>query len=792
MATPARAIATSALLLLGVLSSGLVGCGRQLSSSLAPNQPPELEILDARADRGDPTRVRLRWAAHDPDGSVARCCWTVSPLRPGGSGASLNSTTGRECYVPRTISPPSRAAGATHPEPDLLTLWAVDDRGAESERSTIAMFGTNVAPTVVITCPRPSAIGTALMSSQVRISWTGIDPDGIFHQQPVKYRYKVLRAGDPEFDINIAKFDPDSLRRFYAARNWAGWDSTGTDTTSVTYVNLTLNQEYLFIVTGIDEMGDYDPVFSMSKNILDFVVGSASTLGPALTVSNSSYTYTQPSGQISGDLVAPRTAEVPAGVPVTFDVSGQTQVGGSITGYRWALDIKDPSDETPRSGPGDLAHWSDWSLTSRIEPGTFTPIGNKRQEHVLYVEGRSVPAGCTGETAIPLPSLLGVRFVVVSPTRSRELLIVDDTRRQVDQFQANGSLRPYTGLWPSTTELDTFLYARGNVPWRGTFNPPTGAISAPGLFAGYAFDTISTRGRLTGEVDEFGQQSATIPLSVLADYRHVIWMTDLTAANSVGAPTSLINPMSALRYFSSPNQRSPLAAYVAMGGKVWLLGGAAGYASLVDFNARGSRYNDGKYGTGMTVFSADASANELAPGRIMYDAAHVRSEFVAGPSATVLNRALGRFQASPGAFDAFPASLLSKSPGTDPLPPTRNSSQGSQFYQTSHTVEFLTQPNAVLENVSSNPNIVDEQSTLDSFYVAVGALLPVTGNPAVAMTRYHGADNAEFVWTGFDIWSYQRSQCIAVVDAVLQGIWGLPRGPVTRAPAAPPLAIRPR
>jgi len=95
-------------------------------------------------------------------------------------------------------------------------------------------------------------------------------------------------------------------------------------------------------------------------------------------------------------------------------------------------------------------------------------------------------------------------------------------------------------------------------------------------------------------------------------------------------------------------------------------------------------------------------------------------------------------------------------------------------------VEFVTQPNFILES---------GESVLDSLYVVQGSSVPIgTGN--VAMTVYHGANGGQCVWTGFDLWSFQRTECIQLVDGVLQGIWGLPRAPVARGPAgAPALSV---
>ena len=49
-----------------------------------------------------------------------------------------------------------------------------------------------------------------------------------------------------------------------------------------------------------------------------------------------------------------------------------------------------------------------------------------------------------------------------------DLLIVDDTRLQVDRFPGGLNQPParYSGEWPARAELDTFLFARGGYPWR--------------------------------------------------------------------------------------------------------------------------------------------------------------------------------------------------------------------------------------------------------------------------------------------------------------------------------------
>ena len=71
---------------------------------------------------------------------------------------------------------------------------------------------------------------------------------------------------------------------------------------------------------------------------------------------------------------------------VTFSWSARPKSGrADIVGYRWTLDIADFNDETPRFGPGDLAHWSAWSAgETSVTLGPFA----SGSEHLFYVEAR--------------------------------------------------------------------------------------------------------------------------------------------------------------------------------------------------------------------------------------------------------------------------------------------------------------------------------------------------------------------------------------------------------------------
>jgi hypothetical protein len=246
----------------------------------------------------------------------------------------------------------------------------------------------------------------------------------------------------------------------------------------------------------------------------------------------------------------------------------------------------------------------------------------------------------------------------------------------------------------------------------------------------------------------------------------------------------LAGPQTSMRYMNAAGHASTAAAYVGQGGRLWLAGGGAATASMINFNRQ---INDASLPIPRTLTFRNTD-NELIPGRFMYDQAHWRSEFktfkVNNPT---FRRYLGRFESAPGIYAGLPPLMQGKSTSTDPFPPNRTGQAQSVFYQTVFDIEFLSASNEIIEDLDPGP-LEDFQSTLDTLYkVTASTLQPDTGPGAlqsVAMTRYHGLDNEEFIVTGFSIWSFRRTQCVALVDFVLQQLWGLSPVPVGGGPRA--------
>ncbi len=706
--------ALPAVLAAGALAWAAGACVKRPAGMLVPNQRPVIELEHAPASSTVPYTYAytLEWFAYDPDGAIDHFEYAVDPAPD--DTAWVRTEDHETRLVFRSDEPdPSGAAGqavAFH----VFLIKAFDRQGLASVPETRAFFTRTVAPSVIITTPIPNALLPANLSSSIELHWTGTDPDGVNSKAPVAYKYLLLTSSS-SFPQSVAISDPDSLRRYFAPA-FAGWDSTPGDRPLVHFTNLTPGATYVFVVVAIDEAGAYSPVFSLNTNVLRFKVSLAATIGPTFTLYNDYFRYTYPSG---GYTLDPR-AEIPLDVlpdhTVRISWFAVPNAGSAVVAYRWRLD-GDVSDETPRSDEEtDVGHWSTPSaLTLTAEVGPF-PAG---EEHRFYVEASD---------DLGLRSLGIVRTRVLGAAMSRDLLIVDDTRLLPDQAGPGGCPLPASGYWPTAAELDTFLYARGNVPWRCL---PAGTLTPPGLFAGYAYDTLGT----TDDVFSF---------TTLSTYRHVIWIVDALSALNNGR-----HDRTSLRVMNSGGVINALAAYVGQGGRLWLLGGGTAQA---------------------------ATPQGLHPGGFYYEATGWRSDYDATRAqATMIRsaRAVGGWPMAPD-YALLPPTLSLKTLATDPLPPTRT---GQAFFLYYHSLdfEFLSQPNEVLEDVSMVPGMPDTASTLDTLYRAVGPGLPSTNPENVTMTYYHGADGTRVVTSGFDLWNLQKAQCTKVVDFVLQQIWGLPK-----------------
>lgn len=746
MSAPRRGRSPAAAAVLALLAAG---CSKGRLPVLGPDQRPTVEITQAPAVSTQPFfyAYEIRWAGFDMDGNVDHFLYCVDPPTRANADTPWVSTTANRTTVlfrsDATDTLGAIAATGYH----TFVLKAVDDRGLDSAPVWRSFTSFTVAPTVQILDPVPHALLQPLLPPSFRVTWTGSDPDGRTTSRPVKYKFAVFYAGSPLFPFGELLSDPDSLRRYFAP-GFAGWDSVGGDTTWADVRDLIPdpNRLYKFIVIAIDEAGAYSPVLNPEINVLNFYVGFAGALGPQLTIFNSSFFYQYASGGFNTDPSTYIRTEAPANRPVTFNWSASLTSGGFITGYRWMLD-GDVNDETPRTDEAtDYKHWSQYSpLTTTVTfPPFALPPGQLTQTHVFFLEAKDNN---------DLLSLGAVQFTLVKPAFDRDLLFVNDTRLAPDHLISGLIDRP-RGVWPTYAELDTFFFAHGGFPWRSY---PAGTLSPTGVFQGYSFDTVGTRFVAGG----------IVPLEQLGHYRHVVWMVDGRAvANNFDGPTDPRDPMPSLEWISNPARSNDLGTWVTQGGKLWLLGGGAASA-LQHFWE--------KAGTASNVYSnADG---ELVPGRFMYDLVHWRSEITSGSisQGAPPPRPPGGWPGAPD-YSRLPGYLFEKNPTDDPIDVyAPNRTNPSDYFQTGFTGEALTKDNVVTD---TDPVTGAPLAALDTLYMTAGGGLGSSIRPF--MTYYHGQESQPLVFSGFPLWYWSRPQQIAVIDWVLQDVWGLTRTNVPR------------
>lgn len=714
---------------------------RGMMGTLIPNQRPLVRITEAPIAGSDPSSYvrEISWTGSDPDGRVMGYRYAIDPPSLAGSDTAWIATADNRGVF--TFRSDSVADGRGH-RFHTFAVVAIDDHGAKSAPAHVSFDATTLAPTVVIVSPIPSALIVRGVGPTFRISWNGSDPDGLDSKLPAGYRWKVFTQSSVP-SVDQIRANPDTISSLYAP-SFVQWDSLPGDATTLVLRDLNPGQTYLFAIIAIDLAGAWSPVLSLYENLLLVRADPAATQGPLVTLYNSTFQFAFKAGGIQLEPALWPWIDYASEFPIVVQWTAAPTSGAFVRGARWAVDIESVVDESPRSDETtDIRHWSRWSTATSIQiSGLVPPPGAPSESHRFYLEVEDD----TGAL-----SLVGMHLTVVRSTFSRDILIVDDTFFRRDRLAAGGCVLPPAFAWPTAAELDTFLFAVGGMPWKCY---PAETVSPPGLFLGYDFDTIGTH---TSPLSSFS-------LAMLGRFRNIVWMVDgQSALDNDLSFNSPLAPMPLFRHFAGPGVQHPLGLWLQQGGRLWLMGGGASYASLRDYDVPGGLQG---------VFSS--SNGELAPGRFMYNFAHWRSEVQTYRSIQARRsaRALGNWPGAPD-YSQMPSALTQKSLATDPLPPLRSA---GDFYGSTYFAEFLTMPNAILERA---PETTGDPfySTLDTLYETVGGASG-TGRPV--MTLYHGAEHGQVLFSGFPLWYFRRSQAIELTDFVLQRLWGLSRRPVPR------------
>ena len=442
----------------------------------APNERPRVTLTAAPVNEADTSfyAYELHWSGFDPDGRVDHYEYAVDPKGGVVPETTWIRTTRNQETIHFRASQPDSLGGPHATDPHTFVIKAMDNSNQWSPVVSRAFFAYTIAPTVQMTSPvypNPAPSSFVIYTGPaVRISWEGRDEDAVLHRGPVLYKYKLLSSADADWASIDPFSDPNGARRRFAATNFAGWDSTESDTPFVELKGLEVGRHYLFLVVAIDEAGAYTADWAVGPNLLPFVVAPPAQVAPRIALECPFANYMWPAG--GADPTDEREwlkFDVPSSVTFTLHWFAVPSGNYRMAGYRWRLD-------GDLDGPG----WTEWSLQATqatlgpAEPGT---------QHFLYIQAKDDHGAVS--TAV-------VYFSCIRTPFDHDLLVVDDTRLEPDQLFANGTRRNYTATWPAAAELDTFLYAVGGTPWRGTPSG-RGGTTPPGLFSGYSFDTLGTR-----------------------------------------------------------------------------------------------------------------------------------------------------------------------------------------------------------------------------------------------------------------------------------------------------------
>ncbi|MGH7724953.1 MAG: hypothetical protein ACREOU_05945 [Candidatus Eiseniibacteriota bacterium] len=736
----------------------LAGCGR--SSRSLPNAP-EAQVapltLSIRLERLDEERfvaqVRARGGAgtgaqvHPADGAGYQ--FAIDP--PAGGGATWTAVTGE--------------AWSVHFErPDALHTLIVRRAGAPDvpgAQVTLALRGDNVLPYAQILSPRPTFQQPVSTTVSFNVTWTGSDPDAA-DGRPSGYRSRLVTGAEIN-PINPETITAAQVQAFFAndfATNPGAWQEHATDDTTRMVVNAPPSVRHYLAVTAVDE-GGADPIYDLNRNVLQFRPTNA-TLGPRLTMWNE---YFQRTVNLGGVNPVP-VIDLPlaGGVPITFNWSGEAPVGRIMNGFRWALDIKDITDETPRLGPDDLSHWSEWSLTTTAATvGPFSPPP-EGEHHVFYVMARDNFGGV---------SLMAAAMSVISYVPGAPLLVVDD-------LYGTPSSRPFRfiGAYPMEAEQDSFHFAVGGFP--DEIGSPS-AVSLPGMFAGFPYDTLDYR---------FWPYEG---LPAYYKYDAVAIYTDGTSAARSGAKFTTLNPETAIRFLNSVNRANTLALFSRAGGKIWLFGDGTTTAIA---NGYYTRIATG--GAPLPYTSGDDPLHDiLRPGNFLWDICHLRSEL--NTAGTVQAATAGqRLQACIPYLPAF------RCDSPPPVNRTCDPRIGPGAERTA--IRWSDLPLLTIANyrgaladpaarsigppnltwVIKQPLHVQEGGSpvADTLYLCaakeydpLGLATPGSDGFPNAI-HYYGSENGQVVWMGFPLYFFELTQARQVAANVMEvfGIEPLPPG----------------
>lgn len=522
-----------------VVAGALAGCGGPKDGIFKPNQAPTVALTSGPVQHSTSSySVPFYWSGFDTDGTVDSFLYTVDTVDTTWTGTREHSAS-------------ILFTAATQADSTIFTTWhtlyveAVDNDGARSQPADITFNASTVAPSTSPERPLILKNGGGGINSPIQggptlhLEWTGTDPDGVFHHQPVAYDIVTVA-----YENNIAGnwVKAESLCTGKIADHKpivtrVTGDITSFDLTSLTPANRTSN--WLIWVRAIDEAGAEEPWPSVRNrwpSFFLFYFAQPFLQGPSLTINSPAlgrYTV-QGLGRDSTEFVFDRA------ISLTWDADA-TQYGSELDGFRWGVDVNDVDNP---SDPGWATGWN--RRLTGLSGLVFTD--HSAFLHEIIIQARDTNGAITTEHL----KLNLVEFVF-----DKDVLWVDD------ELEGQGA-----GSFVGPAEHGQYMVS--------VLKQALQALGRPAVV-----DTISTF--------PTNQQNESHPIRLvdLSHYRVVVWDCGQPTASCTLWGTISVGPGTPL------SKANPLAVYLESGGNLLMSGGFVVRSSVRNIPARANALDAG-------------------------------------------------------------------------------------------------------------------------------------------------------------------------------------------------------
>jgi len=421
--------------------------------------------------------------------------------------------------------------------PYVLAVQAKDrnarrsDIGAGSLRRVRVCDAVNDPPVVNIFLPVSTPWNPATVPPIATFSLEASDLDNDAGDLSVRWAMVSTQQFDDSYPttIDYLRKDPTVLAQYGktpedAEAEWSAWAPYASPVITVGPMDF---GDYIFAVQTQDPCDGFNEALDEATNVRRIRV-SSSPVAPLLTVRNRHVGAVHSGGCDP----APVIATIFAGMPMSFEFEADaSSYGGLVAGYRYGWDIDDLDDDS---------QW-DIDYTPFAHGVARTPLRTYFfGTHTFHLEVIDYYGFCTRAE-------IRLNYIQYAPTR--DLLLVDDFA--TDKSASAGWDNPTgNGILPSDEEHDQFwLDMLDNV---SGFDPALDAIEVTG--------------------------STPIPLTVLADYKNIIWSVSTDVAQSSGLP--LLYEYLRYRQKEPPpgttragvREPNPLALFMEAGGHILING----------------------------------------------------------------------------------------------------------------------------------------------------------------------------------------------------------------------------